>query len=260
MIFAWPKATEQNIEKLTRVKKLSKKHKFSPYFYGIDEPYTRKRQIKQRDLQRVADKAGVKTVTSLTTDAYDWFVQNSVQLEWWNFETSSGLSNIKKRAEFQIAEGNVATYYWQLYLEDMPRNRYYGGVYLVKSNMSGSLPFVYQAFHGTNPYLSDSRQLGGASWRKHVKYKAFNTTYPATPTPIWTIQWLAYREGIDDYRDAASTQGLLQEVNQTIINEAEKIQYNEIRPFQVNNTFLGKKLTSYRDKIINVICNLESQC
>ena len=59
-----------------------------------------------------------------------------------------------------------------MYYEYPARNRYYSGVFLEKTGAGGAFPYVYQAFHTVDPFITDTRQRTGGN-RKDVIFKNF---------------------------------------------------------------------------------------
>ena len=87
-----------------------------------------------------------------------------------------------------------SSYYWQSLQELAATNRSRVGFFLWNTGLNGVFPYVYQAVRG-NPYDDfDLWSTKTESYRDHL------TTYPSEEGPVATIQFEAYREGIDDVR------------------------------------------------------------
>ena len=220
------------------------------YIYGVDEPNTEERMEMQRTFSRDAPEDAL-IFTSLRTDTDDTLTSQGINLDWGNFNIRSGLESLQKKANLP---SRTTTYYWQSYLEDAPRNRYYTGAFLLKTGLDGVFPYVYQAFHDIDPYVNDERDLRGRKIRASRRYKAFNSNYPTTGSPIPTIQWESAREGIDDYRyiqrllnnlrvDESSQPRTRTQELQGIL---KKIEYRESRPFAIDQNFDASRLTDLR--------------
>ena len=223
------------------------------YFAGIDEPNGNKRLKMQLDFSKKysLDK---KIFTSLTVDTDDQLQRAGINLDWVNYPVNSNPSKIRKKS---LSADRVVTSYWQLYLEDAPRNRYYAGVFLLKNNLDGVLPYAYQAFHSIDPYTSDERRLKGRKIRENRLYKAFNVAYPTTAEPIPTIQWESMREGIDDYRyvqymlDKSDNK---EELEKEMQKRLMTINYDgKWRPFKPDSLFDASKLSEFRTWVVGQI-------
>lgn len=86
------------------------------------------------------------------------------------------------------------TYYWQSMQENPLINRSFTGFFLWNTGMAGVAPYVYSDVR-RNPYDDwDVFSNNATIFRDHL------TAYPSQEGPVTTIQWEAFREGIDDIR------------------------------------------------------------
>jgi hypothetical protein len=90
-----------------------------------------------------------------------------------------------------VRAANPELYYWQMYREDPRINRFYTGYHLWLTDLDGVMPYVYQRVEG-DPY--NDFDVGLANERD------LNTAYPSLEGGIDTIEWEAFRAGLDDYR------------------------------------------------------------
>lgn len=82
-------------------------------------------------------------------------------------------------------------YYWQMYREEPRINRFYTGYHLWLTDLAGVMPYVDRRVVG-NPY--DDFSAAAANERDTV------AMYPSLQGNIDTIEWEAFRAGLDDYR------------------------------------------------------------
>lgn len=87
--------------------------------------------------------------------------------------------------------GYPELYYWQMDREDPRINRFYAGYHLWLTNLDGVFPYVYQKV--LNDTYNDFDQASGSE-------RDLNVVYPSLEGGIDTIQWEAFRTGLDDHR------------------------------------------------------------
>ena len=76
------------------------------------------------------------------------------------------------------------------------------GLLLWQYNFDGAMPYAFQ-------------DGGGNTWNDfdHVRHREINFTYPTVDTPIDTIQWEGFREGVDDIRYLSTLLKLVDDVD-----------------------------------------------
>lgn len=91
--------------------------------------------------------------------------------------------------------------YWQCIAEDPLANRYRNGWWLWRHGLAGAWPYVY---FSVNPKLDPFDDWSG------TLRGGYCTAYPTADGIIGTVQWEAYREGIQDMRYLASLEAAIQ--------------------------------------------------
>lgn len=166
------------------------------YFFNgaIDDVRIYGRTLPQTDVAMLA--AGLSAVPSanVTNGLVGYYAFNEEQGSW--SEDRSGTANtavLKNAAGWTDGPQEREGYYWQSMLEDPRSNRYHAGFLLWVTGLDGVLPYVYQHVY-LDPYNDFDPGMHDPIYRDHL------TTYPSQQGPVPTMQWLALREGIDDYR------------------------------------------------------------
>lgn len=260
IILNFPKSSRNDPKLLETARSLIANENIEHYIYGIDEPNSRK-LIAEQVIFNSKLPSDARVFTSLLATTDDQLKRRGLSIDWINLNVKSGLTKLKSKAN---QKNQISTFYWQSYLEDAPRNRYYAGTFLLKTGLDGIYPYVYQAFHSVDPYATDTRVLGGSQIRSRRLYKNFNTTYPSLGSTIPTIQWESMREGIDDYRYAQlllnlarkDSPEMLENVKHQLLEKAGSITYSESIPFQLDRNFNASSLTLFRRWMISRILDL----
>lgn len=230
---------------------------YIPWFYGIDEPNgdTKiqehiKISKKIHELGNIFGKSGGKVITAITKglslqldDQNDpiYSLPNVLSgtyepLDYENLNLGASQTYIKNLISGAQTPDKPASYYWQA-LEELPAvNRSRAGYYLWNTGLDGTLPFVYQVPKG-NPYNDfDIWSTITPSYRDHL------ITYPSEEGPVTTMQWEAFREGIDDirylqtwkrYKDSAKTQDVSAATASEVIVQGVLNHYKDLR--KLNN-------------------------
>jgi len=193
---------------------------FTPYIYGIDEPSLYRADAgrnlipEQLAVSKIIHTDQGEVVTAITKDWADRLNDSSQfpmtdstgknytfaegKLDLSNLAVESGdtltvnyFSGLLKNDGSVTKATNPEVYYWQLNREDPRINRFYTGYHLWLTGLSGVFPYVYQKlvndpFNDFDPSSGDERDL--------------NVVYPSIEGGIDTIEWEAFRVGLDDYR------------------------------------------------------------
>jgi hypothetical protein len=193
---------------------------FVPYIYGVDEPsFVRSmvgRNLIPEQLARAkrihtATHPG-KVVTAITKEWADILTDSS------QFPYTDALSdtytfqegkldlpnlNVEDKTAYAtnyfsgLLNGTVTkaphpeVYYWQMDREDPRINRFYTGYHLWLTGLDGVFPYVFQKL--VNDPFNDFDLASGDE-------RDLNVIYPSLEGGIDTIEWEAFRAGVDDYR------------------------------------------------------------
>jgi len=191
---------------------------YEPWFYGRDEPNSDERIVIQinrsyniHNLGVTGGKTPGKVITAIKREWAEKLVDPSSYiyslaglnagaipyepLDYANLSLGGSLDYIQGLVDGMVVKDNYPqSYYWQSMQENPSINRSYAGFYLWLTGLDGVFPYVYQHVRN-NPYDDfDIWSTKVFSYRDHL------TTYPSQQGPVGTIQWEAYREGIDDVR------------------------------------------------------------
>ncbi len=232
---------------------------YTPYIYGIDEPYIynapNKTQSLRHQIRASYDihQAGGLVVTAITKDisdllrdpaslAYDQIdpatditfreegiTQESV--DWANYPADF-LYNPKSFSDayvLSLRNGGqklpiIETYYWQCWLERPLFNRKLAGYFLWTSKLDGIMPYVYMhppRLDGGNDPFNDFDAATGNPIRDMM------TVYPSSEGSIPTIEWEGLREGYNDMRYLTTLFDLLNDLTRINPQLADSIK-NEI--------------------------------
>jgi hypothetical protein len=188
-----------------------------PYFYGVDEPNDEAKIVNHINLSykihNLGDQPGEVHGKVITAITHDWagklrdpndpiYSLSGINagtppyepLDSANLSLGSSLDYIQGLIDGTATRDNyLQTYYWQSMQENPSINRSYTGFYLWNTGLDGVFPYVYEHISG-NPYDDFDVWSSTTSYRDHL------TTYPSVEGPVDTVQWEAFREGIDDYR------------------------------------------------------------
>jgi len=216
-------------EVLTKRASDIKEHGFDPYFYTIDEPNYGNKMLKNIVLvNRVHKTTDIKVATAIQRECveamadpdfpvYDGLdkVDIAQSMDLPNYAGTPNKSKgcccggVDKYQSFtEYINGLISGtteksskkefFYQQLWGESAKFNRAYFGYFLWNNKLDGVAPYGVQAHYNT---------IGGVE--HHGKYviddfdakkKEHNSLYPSAEGPILTLQWEAFREGIDDVR------------------------------------------------------------
>ncbi len=94
---------------------------------------------------------------------------------------------------------NSDFYYWQMTVEEPLANRFYTGYHLELTQLGGVLPYVFQKIR-YNPFDDFDLHSEDVSERFVSLDRDLNVVYPSAEGGIDTLQWEAFREGVDDGR------------------------------------------------------------
>jgi len=191
-----------------------------PYFYPTDEPkntaelqiaMTRTEIIQNMDFSATAyPQAQARSTLAIFRDeavcmraqtcsgvdyTYPYFFDVENIAVDWNDSIGSYMSDLLQGGARDTLNGQTAeqTYYWQSLEEDGRKNRYLAGIHLFLTGLDGVMPYNYQHVRG-NPYDDYTPYDPSGDNRPNM------LAYPSQQGPIDTIQWEAFREGVDDYR------------------------------------------------------------
>ena len=155
------------------------------YFWTVDEPSDERQMTEGETRAQRILAAGAKAVCTING--------------------SEPLARLGPLHEAMIWSGAPADYgsatrpgmvdwtYWQCIVENPLENRTRNGLWLWQQNLPGAWPYTY--FDASNDPFDDwSGKLRGG----------YCTVYPTADGIIPTIQWEAYREGIQDMRYLAT--------------------------------------------------------
>ena len=192
---------------------------YEPWFYGTDEPNSDERIVKQINksykIHSLGDELGEMPGKVITAIRKEWadkledpndpiYMLEGINaevippepLDFANLSMSVPSINYIQGLIDGTSTHSVypQSYYWQSLQENPSFNRSLTGFYLWNTGLDGVFPYVYQDVRN-NPYNDfDDWSSTTKSYRDHL------TTYPSVEGPIRTIQWEAFREGIDDHR------------------------------------------------------------
>lgn len=190
----------------------------TPYIYGIDEPSNIKSTLgrnqipEQLKTAKLIHAAGGKVTTAISKQWADTlnnsslfpytddlgqtytFAQGKLDLanlavELLDSTTQNYFSGLLNGTVTKAA--NPEVYYWQMDREDPRINRFYTGYHLWLTDLTGVFPYVFQKL--INDPFNDFDQASGDE-------RDLNVIYPSLEGGIDTIEWEAFRAGIDDYR------------------------------------------------------------
>jgi len=109
--------------------------------------------------------------------------------------------------------------------------RYTYGLGLVEKGFSGTISYAYQAGECWDDWMH---------WEKS-HYRPNVMAYPTTNQPIPTLQWEAWREGVDDLRYLATFAKLSGKSNRQALNDAYR--HNASSPETIRQYFIEKILS-----------------
>ena len=157
------------------------------YFWTVDEP-SDERQIKEGETraQRIL-AAGAKAVCTINSSGAIARLAPLHEAIIWNGTPQENGSAPRP--------GMVDWTYWQCIVENPLDNRYRNGFWLWQHDLAGAWPYTYFSVSPKlDPFDDWSGTLRGG----------YCTVYPTADGIIPTIQWEAYREGIQDMRYLAT--------------------------------------------------------
>jgi len=150
-------------------------------------------------------------------------------------------------------------YYYQIWEENAVANRVRTGFFLYNSNLDGIAAYGVQSYYrnkqGTKQYDDFDAP------RKNI-----NSLYPSSQGPVLTLQWEAFREGIDDYRYLKKYKDLLNDLRTKDLAQyrelAEELKEklsvysfyaaNGEHPWKLPDSFHQEVRTYVKDKILLV--------
>ena len=190
---------------------------YETYAYGFDEPNSNARVVTHINKSDDIHDLGGKVITAITRDWLEKLENEndpiyslpgldvvdlqdgtgSVQaepLDYANLSLVGSQDYINDLIDGIVTNDKPSSYYWQSMQELASTNRSRAGFYLWNTGLEGVFPYVYQDIKN-NPYDDFD------DWSSpEKKYRDHLTTSPSLEGPVTTIQWEAFREGIDDVR------------------------------------------------------------
>ncbi len=266
-----------------QIRDLMEEFGHEPWFYGEDEPNSDEKIVKQINssfqIHELGDEAGEepgKVITAITKEWADKLEDPNdpvyslgginaglnpyEPLDFANLSTGSSqsLDYIQGLVDgTNVRSLYPQTYYWQSLQEHPSLNRSLAGFYLWNTGLDGVFPYVYQDVKN-NPYDDfDNWSITRPSYRDHL------TTYPSEEGPVGTIQWEAFREGIDDHRYLETWQlhrditaqydAAFAVASTNVVDEKLQLftQFSELRALSANDFFQARELL--RAEIIKLI-------
>jgi hypothetical protein len=200
IMIIWDQKNIDDDLKLETAKKILDESGANYYFYSIDEPNTKDKIEKHLKTMKRLHKKGLKVSTAIRIPINDRLKKED-SLDWANYTIiNKDLDLYMENIGMGEKLSPLQTIYFGSYFESFFMPRFYAGIFLWKSGFEGAYGYCYQAFHTVDPYQKDFRSHNGKKSGKKRYFKCFCTTYPTRGKPIPTIQWEAFREGIDDLR------------------------------------------------------------
>lgn len=265
-----------------RIRDLVAEFGYEPWFYGTDEPNSNEKIVSQinksykiHSLGNLPGEKSGKVITAIRKewadklgdpndpiyllDGIDAEVNPPEQLDFANLSTSRGSIDYIQGLVDGTSTGSPypQSFYWQSLQENPSLNRSHAGFYLWNTRLDGVFPYVYQDIRN-NPYNDfDEWSSSNTAYRDHL------TTYPSQDGPIGTMQWEAFREGIDDHRYletwqfhqniAAQYDAVFAAASTTVIDDTLQIfsDFSELRGLSAGDFFHARELL--RAEIIKLI-------
>ncbi len=268
--FIWFSGSALPEQIIKRNNEIIKSRNFDVYIYGIDEPNDPTKIAQQLSFdQRVRSQGGLVT-TSLKKECADYLANNRAKLDlpiyrigpYGSESNCPGGEPIQDYVtRLQGSQGQKSSakeyYYYQIWPEQLPQaiEQYWWGTnsyirsmtgfFLYKSGLDGIMPFGMD-------YVLSSR--GNKEYSDYDgTYKETRNIYQTEQGWLKTLQFEAFREGIDDLRYAAKFDQVISELNTLDASQAMNLQS------QVNGRLSGYKFSGSLGRDVPVYTDEEQQ-
>jgi len=280
------------IDDIRQIAQIVRHNGFVPYFYTYDEPQQSKERMKAHlSRLKLIHDVGEKATTAIKRECVEAMLDPSFPI--YQDLTEEGISAPQKldlniygasagessgcnrygEDKYQsfatylqkLKQGEATKtadkeyYYYQIWGENTVVNRIKTGFFLYNSSLDGIAAYGVQSYYRNKQGAKQYDDFDAP--RKNI-----NSLYPSSQGPVLTLQWEAFREGIDDYRYLKKYKDLLNDLRGKDLAQyrelAEELKEkmsvyffyaaNGEHPWELPDSFHQEVRTYIKDKILLV--------